>query len=635
MYIEILDEDISWVESIMGFHFNEDRSNIIKNLESIDIQAFPGSGKTTLLIAKLAILAKKWPYSNSGICVLSHTNVAREEIEDRLGNTDIGNKLLLYPHFIGTFQSFFDKFVAIPWLRSNGYYINIIDSDNVCENRWKKLPYGTKIFLVNHHKNFQICCYNNSIGHINWDKKGGIRSKILGVIDESQRKGNFTFNEMMLFTQQALNNYKLFPNILQQRFPIIFIDEVQDTNSLQWEMINKAFGHNNNHSIRQGFGDCNQAIFNFINESVNKSEFPRESPLVLSDSQRFDNKIAKLANTVALSSEHMRGTKNVFSERNCQHTIFLFSKEKTSHVINEFGQLVLNTFNDDELLKYDRLGCHVIGMVHKKKEDTKEKHFPKGLYDYWSNYDSKRVHKFRNPEYMIDYIRIGIAEFNQNGELSTFMDWCSKGVIRLINKVANQNLIITSRNSFHSIIKNLSEEKKDVIRKDFFNLSNLKIDNSNDWNDYITIFVNILNYFDLTINNNGNHFLAWRIEEIPNDYKDKESIISNEYIYYDEKNNRNVNLKFGSIHSVKGRTHLATLILETYTKTHNIKAILKYLCGTPPNIIEKETNRSRLKCQYVAMTRAIALICIAIPIDEVDKKSQTLLKSVGWNIKIL
>lgn len=87
--IEITDEDVTWVESIMGFRFDGNRSDIIKNLESIDIQAFPGSGKTTILIAKLAILAKKWSYTNAGICVLSHTNVAREEIEERLGNTEV------------------------------------------------------------------------------------------------------------------------------------------------------------------------------------------------------------------------------------------------------------------------------------------------------------------------------------------------------------------------------------------------------------------------------------------------------------------------------------------------------------------------------------------------------------------
>lgn len=78
--IIITESDIDWIENVMGntIHFDHDRREIIKCLDSIDIQAFPGSGKTTLLVAKLAILAKKWSFSNKGICVLSHTNVARE-----------------------------------------------------------------------------------------------------------------------------------------------------------------------------------------------------------------------------------------------------------------------------------------------------------------------------------------------------------------------------------------------------------------------------------------------------------------------------------------------------------------------------------------------------------------------------
>lgn len=128
--IEITDEDIDWVESILknGIHFDDTRRSIIKNMDSTDVQAFPGSGKTTVLVAKLAILAQKWPHENSGICVLSHTNVAREEIEEKLGNTDTGKRLLAYPHFVGTFQSFFDTSVALPWLRSKDIQINIIDS---------------------------------------------------------------------------------------------------------------------------------------------------------------------------------------------------------------------------------------------------------------------------------------------------------------------------------------------------------------------------------------------------------------------------------------------------------------------------------------------------------------------------
>ena len=147
--LEIAEEDIDWVESVLknGIHFDNARRNIIKNLESKDIQSFPGSGKTTVLVAKLAILAQKWFLTNSGICVLSHTNVAREEIAEKLGNTDVGKRLLSYPHFVGTFQSFFDTFVALPWLRSKGIQINVIDSELVQENRWNSLPRKTRSYL--------------------------------------------------------------------------------------------------------------------------------------------------------------------------------------------------------------------------------------------------------------------------------------------------------------------------------------------------------------------------------------------------------------------------------------------------------------------------------------------------------
>lgn len=135
--IQITDEDIRWAEAILGkdIHFDEEHIKVIKCLESKDVQAFPGSGKTTALVAKLAILAKKWLASFQGICVLSHTNVAREEIEKRLGATEVGRKILSYPHFVGTFQAFFDNFIAIPWLRSKGYPVNLVDNDIVLNNR--------------------------------------------------------------------------------------------------------------------------------------------------------------------------------------------------------------------------------------------------------------------------------------------------------------------------------------------------------------------------------------------------------------------------------------------------------------------------------------------------------------------
>lgn len=55
------------------------------------------------------------------------------------------------------------------------------------------------------------------------------------------------------------------------------------------------------------------------------------------------------------------------------------------------------------------------------------------------------------------------------------------------------------------------------------------------------------------------------------------------------------------------------------------------LCGKFPKT--KTHPEKKLKCQYVAMTRARALICLAIPIDFVDEAAQKQLQNIGWNIR--
>lgn len=81
----------------LNFNDAERRSALLEN-GSRDFNAVPGSGKTSLLAAKLLLLARKWPHARRGICVLSHTNVARNEIAHRLAGTVEGSQLLNYPH---------------------------------------------------------------------------------------------------------------------------------------------------------------------------------------------------------------------------------------------------------------------------------------------------------------------------------------------------------------------------------------------------------------------------------------------------------------------------------------------------------------------------------------------------------
>ena len=115
----VSNEDVEWIRGIMGLRdLDQSRQDFMRARTTLDVSACPGSGKTTLIVAKLAIMARKWPHRTRGICVLSHTNAAREEIQRRLRGTVVGQQLLSYPHFIDTIHGFVNRFLALPWLNS-------------------------------------------------------------------------------------------------------------------------------------------------------------------------------------------------------------------------------------------------------------------------------------------------------------------------------------------------------------------------------------------------------------------------------------------------------------------------------------------------------------------------------------
>src|SRR5690606_4597566 len=85
---QVVEEDVEWICSVMGLReFDQSRQDFLRKTTTLDVSACPGSGKTTLIVAKLAIMARKWPHRTKGVCVLSHTNAAREQIQRRLRGT--------------------------------------------------------------------------------------------------------------------------------------------------------------------------------------------------------------------------------------------------------------------------------------------------------------------------------------------------------------------------------------------------------------------------------------------------------------------------------------------------------------------------------------------------------------------
>jgi len=314
-------EDIAAVAQSENLNFDdEERISILESMRSIDVQACPGSGKTTIIAAKLIILAKNWPLSDQGVCVLSHTNVAKDEIIERLkkSKTLEAQRLLSYPHFIGTIQEFTNRFLALPLIRSNGINEVTVDNDEYVGLANKLLEQKQFIWLRGTLNGLgsdemkdgflrETCrlitedgvAVNISKTPRAWQQPANlIRAKralnqLKGYLDT---RGYYLYRDMYTLAQLACNYNSNLCKSLSVRFPCIFVDEMQDTQKFQDELLCEIFALDDPKVIVQRFGDPDQAIFHGIgsekpNDSFN-GKLACDMDYVVHKSHRFDAEIA-------------------------------------------------------------------------------------------------------------------------------------------------------------------------------------------------------------------------------------------------------------------------------------------------------------------------------------------------------
>jgi len=94
-----------------------------------------------------------------------------------------------------------------------------------------------------------------------------------------------------------------------------------------------------------------------------------------------------------------------------------------------------------------------------------------------------------------------------------------------------------------------------------------------------------------------------------------------------------VRIRVGSIHSVKGQTHTATLVLETFHRTHNLKALKGWLLGKRAGGGGcSNVTLGRLRQHYVAMTRPSHLLCLGMRRDSFLGREIRQLAGTGWRV---
>jgi hypothetical protein len=91
-------------------------------------------------------------------------------------------------------------------------------------------------------------------------------------------------------------------------------------------------------------------------------------------------------------------------------------------------------------------------------------------------------------------------------------------------------------------------------------------------------------------------------------------------------------IRFDSIHGVKGETHAATLVVESFGRQHDLQQLLPVFTGLTHGSHLKDSLRSHCKRVYVGMTRPSHLLCLGISAEHINDAEMAALVTRGWEV---
>ena len=662
--IDITENDIEYAEKILladGQNFDDERRTFIKNLEVIDLQAVPGSGKTTALLAKLLILERKLPFvDNSGILVLSHTNVAIDEIRHKIEL--FCPKLFRYPNFIGTIQSFVDEFLAIP------YYTTIckkkpvrIDNEiyeervnHILQNRWlpkynlslddlKKIQ---NIKMANQDLFKNIRLDTNDVGEIILIKELNDKEKLnvkkpkgedysneekeklyqwfFSFKQNILKEGILHFDDAYFLAKAYLFHFPKIKEIIQKRFSYVFVDEMQDMETHQYYLLEKLFyDGGNSTSIFQRIGDKNQAIFNNIESAVNWID--RGNNLTLTNSHRLSSKIADIVKSFALNNSNDFDIIGL-NECDIKPHIILFNDASKERVIPKFAELVKGFKEEGRLIDYGKYPIKAICWNAKWKSVTELR-----ITNYFPTYKKDNTKSKQDYDTLKDYLLF----YDRNSQT---LKSIKNNIINAFLKVLRFEDIFDDNKRYFTkyiLFKTLKEKYLEEYQK--FNLKLYhwsmfilkgKLDEAYNeiksyMNDFIKIFDETKNLaISLSFLNQESQTL-----QVP----DNTEQLKDNNLYTEG----DINIEVATVHSVKGQTHCATLYLESFYysdggKSYESERLADAFLG---NSITNRRIRIKqsLKMTYVGFSRPTNLLCVAIHKDRFTQCLSQINKDI-WEI---
>ncbi len=317
-------------------NLNKEQLDAVKHIDGpMLILAGAGSGKTKTLTARLAYLIGEVGIDPANTLTLTFTNKAASEMRERA--LKLLNNREIYPPLLCTFHKFgllFLKFHIEKIGRKNNFVI--IDTDDkkrIIRNIAKELKFDISASMAAS----EISKYKNSLlspSVIIEKTQIPEYQKIAQIYKEYQKnieENNLVdFDDLLKLTYEILNQEDELRREISKKYTYIMVDEYQDTNELQFKLLELLASEHNNLCV---VGDDDQSIYGWRGANIRN---------ILEFAKKFSNtKIVKL-------ETNYRSKKEIIDAANSliEHNSSRLGKKLISHKGEGGSVKIIHSINE-------------------------------------------------------------------------------------------------------------------------------------------------------------------------------------------------------------------------------------------------------------------------------------------------
>jgi len=531
------------------------------------VRACPGSGKTFCVSARLARLILGWEKEYEGIAAVSFTNVAWQEIEKKYSEEfQLGDRIS-FPHFLGTIDSFINKYIFLPYghliLKCKGRPTLVGEPHGI----WTGKYFSDSLFdNISYKIDGSFYAINDRVMPANWlDNVNITRSK------KNINKGGFaTQSDANYFAMKILEGFPQIAKAVALRFPYLIVDEAQDTSEIQMRIIDLLIANGLNEVML--VGDPDQAIFEWNDarpDLLNQKFNDWENSIVLNESRRSSQLICNATFNISSLEE----VSSAVSEevKNFDHTprVILYN-DNLPLIVADF----IEECNQGGIVVSEETVAVIYRSKNLINDITGIPEVPFGSSP-WTTHDNY-TKDFAKGKFLYD-----------NGDFKGGFKAIEKALLKQV-----RNLPFCSEETIEETIRRIGFVS---FKSQVFGFINLLPKTDTTLGNWVKATNQILTEnklkFQLSITNAGTNYTF-------------QQVFLNESEKVTDRNYR-----LGTVHSVKGETFDATLLV---LKTKGIGKAYKTILNQNISISESE----ELRIAYVGITRPRKILVIAVPNQE-------------------